>query len=149
MSPESKNNSILDEQRKLASRKHCLLQRARMVQAIRQFFIEQDYLEVETPQLVSELAPEIHIDALCADKRYLHTSPELCMKRLLAAGYPKIFQFSKCFRDGERGNLHLPLALATGGKSTPRLLSYVLCIVGMIILIPVGCYFHVRQTDNV
>ena len=98
----------MDEQRKLASRKHCLWQRARMVQAIRQFFIEQDYLEVETPQLVSELAPEIHIDALCADKRYLHTSPELCMKRLLAAGYPKIFQISKCFRNGERGDLHLP-----------------------------------------
>jgi len=108
MSPESKNNYILDEQGKLASRKHCLWQRARIVQTIRQFFIEQDYLEVETPQLVSELAPEIHIDALCADKRYLHTSPELCMKRLLAAGYPKIFQLSKCFRDSERGDLHLP-----------------------------------------
>jgi len=108
MLPESKNNPILDEQRKLAGRKHCLWQRARMVQAIRQFFIEQDYLEVETPQLVSELAPEIHINALYTGKRYLHTSPELCMKRLLAAGYPKIFQISKCFRNGERGDLHLP-----------------------------------------
>jgi len=79
-----------------------------MVQAIRLFFIEHDYLEVETPQLIPAPAPEPHIDAISAGDGYLHTSPELCMKRLLAAGYPRIFQFSKCFRAGERGNLHLP-----------------------------------------
>ena len=38
----------------------------------------------------------------------MQTSPELCMKRLLSAGYSRIFQICKCYREGERGNLHLP-----------------------------------------
>jgi lysyl-tRNA synthetase class 2 len=82
--------------------------RARMIRAIRRFFEDHDYLEVETPYLVSESAPEIHIDAVKVGSRYLHTSPELCMKRLLCKGHKKIFQISKCFRAGERGRLHLP-----------------------------------------
>ena len=108
MSPGSKNKLLLDEQRRLASRKPYLLLRARMVQAIRLFFIERDYLEVETPQLIPAPTPEVHIDPIPAGDRYLHTSPELCMKRLLSAKYSRIFQISKCFRAGERGNLHLP-----------------------------------------
>jgi len=79
-----------------------------MVQAIRRFFIERNYLEVETPQIIPAPPPEVHIDAVSTGSGYLHTSPELCMKRLLAAGFPKIFQISKCFRAGERGDLHLP-----------------------------------------
>jgi len=79
-----------------------------MIQAMRLFFIEHDYLEVETPQLIPAPAPEPHIHAISAGNLFLHTSPELCMKRLLAAGYPKIFQICKCFRHAERGNLHMP-----------------------------------------
>jgi lysyl-tRNA synthetase class 2 len=79
-----------------------------MVQAIRRFFIEHGYLELETPLLIPSPAPEVHIDAVSAGDLYLHTSPELCMKRLLAAGYPNIFQICKCFRNEERGDLHLP-----------------------------------------
>ncbi len=79
-----------------------------MIQSIRVFFMEREYLEVETPQLISELAPEVHIEAIRAGNGYLHTSPELCMKRLLASGFPKIFQISRCFREGERGDYHLP-----------------------------------------
>jgi len=93
---------------KLAARKRNLLLRARMVQSIRAFFIEQGYLEIDTPQLISAPAPEVHIEALRAGGRYLQTSPELCMKRLLASGFPKIFQIGKCFRAGERGDRHLP-----------------------------------------
>jgi len=79
-----------------------------MVQAIRRFFAEKDYLEVETPQLIPAPAPEVHIDAVSTGGGYLQTSPELCMKRLLSAGFPKIYQISKCFRANERGDLHLP-----------------------------------------
>lgn len=108
MSLGSKNNSCLDEQTGLARRKNALHMRSRMIQEIRHFFLDQSYLEVETPQLIPAPAPEAHIDAIEAGNLYLQTSPELCMKRLLSAGYPKIFQFSKCFRNGERGNLHMP-----------------------------------------
>jgi len=108
MSPGSKNKILLDEPGRLTSRKPYLLLRARMVQAIRLFFIERDYLEVETPQLIPAPTPEVNIDPIPAGDRYLHSSPELCMKRLLAANYSRIFQISKCFRAGERGHLHLP-----------------------------------------
>jgi lysyl-tRNA synthetase class 2 len=108
MSPGSKNNPFPAKQMILAGRKQYMWQRARMIQAMRLFFIEHDYLEVETPQLIPAPAPEPHIHAISADNLFLHTSPELCMKRMLAAGYPKIFQIGKCFRHAERGNLHMP-----------------------------------------
>ena len=79
-----------------------------MVQTIRDFFVHRGYLEVETPILIRAPAPELHIDAVPAKGGFLQTSPELCMKRLLAAGYERIFQMCKCFRQGERGSLHLP-----------------------------------------
>jgi lysyl-tRNA synthetase class 2 len=79
-----------------------------MIYAIRDFLIDREYLEVETPSLVPSPIPEPHIDAVSCGDLYLHTSPEFCMKRLLAAGYQKIFQICKCFRSGERGSFHLP-----------------------------------------
>jgi lysyl-tRNA synthetase class 2 len=82
--------------------------RAKVIQAVRRFFIDRDYLEVETPCRIPAPAPEAHIDAEAADHWYLQTSPELCMKRLLAAGSPRIFQICKCFRKNERGRRHLP-----------------------------------------
>jgi len=92
----------------LARRRDILWMRARMVQAIRWFFIERGYLEVETPIRIPSLIPEAHIDAVACGDWFLHPSPELCMKRLLAEGFEKIFQISKCFREGERGAYHLP-----------------------------------------
>jgi len=63
---------------------------------------------VETPVVIPAPAPEANIDAVKTENGFLQTSPELCMKRLLSAGYEKIFQICKCFRDAERGRLHLP-----------------------------------------
>ncbi len=91
------------------SRRHQALQRrACILQEIRKFFIEEGYLEVETPYRIPAPAPESHIDAVPSDTWFLHTSPELCMKRMVAAGYDKIFQICRCWRERERGRLHLP-----------------------------------------
>jgi lysyl-tRNA synthetase class 2 len=82
--------------------------RARIIQAVRSFFIERQYLEVDTPIRIPAPAPESHIDAVASEDCYLQTSPELCMKQLLAAGYSRIFQICKCFRNKEQGRKHLP-----------------------------------------
>jgi lysyl-tRNA synthetase class 2 len=82
--------------------------RARSIQAIRGFFIDREYLEVETPIRMPAPAPEAHINAVITDNWFLQTSPELCMKQLLAAGFSRIFQICKCFRHKERGSKHLP-----------------------------------------
>ena len=92
----------------LSRRKKALQQRARILQGIRQFFIEEGYLEIETPHRIPTPAPESHIDAVPSDTWFLHTSPELCMKRMMSAGFEKIFQICRCWRERERGSLHLP-----------------------------------------
>lgn len=85
-----------------------LWSRAGIIQSIRRFFIEQGFLEVDTPILIPQPVPEAHIDLLSTSRGFLHPSPEVCMKRLLSTGFPRIFQICKCFRDNERGHLHLP-----------------------------------------
>ncbi|MEJ2155705.1 MAG: EF-P lysine aminoacylase EpmA [Desulfobacteraceae bacterium] len=85
-----------------------LVLRAGVIDAIRSFFKSNGYLEVETPIRIPAPAPEAHIDAEPSGSWYLQTSPELCMKQLLAAGYGRIFQICKCFRSRERGRRHLP-----------------------------------------
>jgi len=92
----------------LVRRQGALRARANIIQAIRLFFIHQGYVEVETPHRIPAPAPEAHIDAVPSGSWFLHTSPELCMKRLLAAGYEKIFQICRCWREGERGSQHTP-----------------------------------------
>ncbi|MEW5910620.1 MAG: amino acid--tRNA ligase-related protein, partial [Thermodesulfobacteriota bacterium] len=88
---------------RLSEIKANLILRSRLIHEIRRFFRDWDYLEIETPIRTPTQAPEVHIDAQESVKWLLQTSPELCMKRLIAAGYPRIFQICKCFRKGERG----------------------------------------------
>ena len=92
-----------------------LIRRFQIIQGIRQFFAGEGFIEIETPSLVSSPGMEPHLDALelfCAYpdgrriKRYLHTSPEYCMKKLLGQGWDKIFQICRVFRDGEIGPTH-------------------------------------------
>ncbi|MFH1982387.1 MAG: EF-P lysine aminoacylase EpmA [Pseudomonadota bacterium] len=85
-----------------------LRSRHRMMTAIRSFFDSLGYLEVETPVRIPAPAPEAHIEPVPSSGWYLQTSPELCMKRLLAAGHSRIYQICRCFRQGERGGRHLP-----------------------------------------
>ncbi len=108
MSHGSKNSPFPHESEAFSKRNANLRLRSRLLQHVREFFISRGYLEIETPQLITAPAPETHIAAIPVGDRYLQTSPELCMKRLLAAGFSRIFQIARCFREGERGDLHLP-----------------------------------------
>lgn len=92
----------------LAWKKQLLAERARIIQQIRAFFIAGHFLEIETPCRIPANAPEPHIDALESGDWFLQTSPELAMKRLLAAGYEELFQICKVWRGKERGSRHLP-----------------------------------------
>ncbi len=92
----------------LMAKKDRLTQRARILTEIRAFFVGENFLEIETPQRIPCNAPELHITPQSCGKWVLHTSPELCMKRLLSAGYARIFQLCHCWRAEERGSKHLP-----------------------------------------
>ncbi len=82
--------------------------RSLVIQAIRDFFTLNHYLEVGTPIRSPNIIPEAHIDPVTTEECYLQASPELYMKRLLSKGVDKIFQICKCFRKNERGSHHLP-----------------------------------------
>lgn len=84
-----------------------LRKRAAMMSALRQWFAREDFLEVESPVRLPAPALEDYIDAVESGKgMWLRTSPELHLKRLLAAGYPRIFEIGPCFRFGESGDHH-------------------------------------------
>ena len=82
--------------------------RAHIIRAIRDFFWERGFLEVETPLLIPANAPEEHVNPVTALPSWqLQTSPEICMKRLLCKGHKRLFQISRCWRADERGSRHL------------------------------------------
>jgi elongation factor P--(R)-beta-lysine ligase len=91
-----------------------LARRAEILREIRAFFEAREFLEVETPLAVPSPGMELHLDAFelkderATSPRYLITSPEYQMKRLLADGYDKLFQICKAFRRGELGERHNP-----------------------------------------
>ena len=86
-----------------------LRERARIVSAIRRFFDERGFVEVETAVRIPAPAPEEHIDCPpVVGGGYLRASPELQMKKLLAAGMDRIYQIGPCFREGEKGSRHNP-----------------------------------------
>lgn len=93
----------------LSAKLAALEKRADLLQRLRAFFYERGFLEVETPLVADEVIPELHIEPLkLANGQFLQASPELHMKRLLAAGTQAIFQVTHSFRAGERGQLHNP-----------------------------------------
>lgn len=80
--------------------------RAKILQEIRRYFDEQEFLEIEPPTLVRAPGLEINIKAVKAGQGYLITSPEFAMKRLLAGGLERIFATTRCFRAEEEGKQH-------------------------------------------
>ncbi len=93
--------------------------RALIIRTIREFFWERDFVETDTPILVNLPGMEPYLDVFKtkfepegngqSHDMYLITSPEYAMKKLLVAGFPKIFQITKSFRNKETGGaLHNP-----------------------------------------
>src|SRR6185503_21031874 len=103
---------------RLAERRANLAARGRILGAVRDFFAASGYVEVDTPTLQVSPGLEPHLKAFAtvlhdprdgsARPRYLHTSPEFAMKKLLAGGMPRIWQLAHVFRDGERSATHHP-----------------------------------------
>src|SRR3984885_1605081 len=100
-----------------ADRRPFLMARNAITRALRAWFDEQGFVEVETGILQVSPGNETHLHAprtelIAGDgqgvTRYLRTSPEFAAKKLLAAGEAKIFEFARVFRDRERSDLHLP-----------------------------------------
>lgn len=100
-----------------ARRRPGLVMRARLRSAIRRHFEGEDFLEVDTG--IVQLSPgnETHLHAFGTEwidgdanprRAHLQTSPEFAMKKLLAAGEPRIYQFAPCFRAREASRLHAP-----------------------------------------
>ncbi len=89
-----------------------LRKRAKIIAGIRRFFDEKDFVEVETPLMVPQPGMEPHLEAFQTTYEmrqfYLHTSPEYAMKRLLAAGFERIYQICKVFRHEPVGRMHTP-----------------------------------------
>lgn len=94
------------------SLKQSLKERSTLIKKIRDFFYDRGVTEVTTPALVSSPITDVHIDSISvraneglgkANTLYLHTSPEIEMKRLLAKGSGDIFQICSVYRDNECG----------------------------------------------
>jgi elongation factor P--(R)-beta-lysine ligase len=100
-----------------AARRPYLLARGRIAAALRGWFAEHDFVEVETSALQVSPGNETHLHAFATDlmgpggerrSLYLHTSPEFACKKLLAAGETRVVNFARVFRNRERGDLHHP-----------------------------------------
>ena len=90
-------------------------QRAHLLQKARDFLVQRNLLEVDTPSIGESAVSDPGIENIRTTlalgpkrKFYLQTSPEFYMKRLLAAGFPDIFEICKVFRDAEIGRNHQP-----------------------------------------
>jgi elongation factor P--(R)-beta-lysine ligase len=126
-----------------ADRRPFLLARGKIIRALRAFFEQEGFCEVETAILQISPGNETHLHAPRTElvrgdgspvTRYLRTSPEFACKKLLAAGESKIFEFARVFRDRERGDLHLPeftmLEWYRAGEGYERIMADTVAVIG-------------------
>lgn len=85
-----------------------LKQRQQIIEAIREDFYEQGFLEAETPLIVKGTTPDAYIDSMRVEEHYLVTSTEYQIKRLIAEGFDKVFTLTKNFRAHDSGRYHQP-----------------------------------------
>jgi elongation factor P--(R)-beta-lysine ligase len=113
--------------------KEGLRARAHVLQAVREWFTRQGYLEVQTPTLVTSPAMEEFLHPIAAGRGYLRTSPEFALKRLVSSGLARIYEIGPCFRDRECGPWHATeftmLEWYRVGASLPDLMDEVEAIV--------------------
>ena len=83
-----------------------LERRAELWKSVRSSLDDAGFLEVETDVRIPAPVPEEYIESICAEGEFLRASPEIAMKILLSAGYPKIYQIGRCFRANEFGTRH-------------------------------------------
>ncbi|WP_167384268.1 EF-P lysine aminoacylase EpmA [Gluconobacter frateurii] len=102
---------------RIAERLPLLRRRAQMVQATRKFFDDRGYLDVDTPYAVPVPGEEVHLRCFrtelehadgSREARFLHTSPEFAMKRIVSATGLPIFQLARVWRNGEASATHVP-----------------------------------------
>lgn len=97
-----------------SGRAHRLRLRSQAKKAIGKFFDSRAFIEVDTPAMVPSPGLDVHLDAFEVGTRqgeaprWLITSPEYQMKRVLAGGLPRIYQLARCFRRDEQGSWHQP-----------------------------------------
>lgn len=114
-----KDNPSAESSRRAQWRPSCSLDMLRLraiaLTAVRDFFRDRGYLEVETPLLSHDIVVDAHLEPFSLqiseaseERLYLQTSPEAAMKRLLAAGSGPIYQITRSFRAGEIGARHNP-----------------------------------------
>jgi elongation factor P--(R)-beta-lysine ligase len=99
---------LASERGRLSGRLENLKLRSRLLGEIRSFFAQRGFVEIEAPIMVPSPGLELHLDAFRVEDRFLITSPEYQMKRLLAGGMEKIYSLGKVFRRGELGAHHNP-----------------------------------------
>jgi len=142
-----------------AQRRNFLAKRGEITRALRGWFMAQGFEEVETPALQVMPGAEPHLFAFATTlttpggdscPRYLHTSPEFAMKKLLVAGLPKIFQLARTYRNADRSTTHSPeFTMLEWYRAEPRYEALIEDSIGLIRACATACGAATLTWDGV
>ena len=137
----------------LESKVNILLDRASLLRSVRSFFHDKGVIEVDTPLLYEYPNLDTHIELITAfdgkHKRYLHSSPEFGMKRLLSVMKKDIYQLSHVFRALEVGKKHNPEFTMIEWYRTDKSLEFLIqeCLEVIKLFFPITNYVKVHYYD--